>query len=79
MVNATSTMPTDVNEEIRHKPRRPWVKVDVDEDTFLVMHDSANKSRMRVSTYIRTLLNDANVYHDDGVPFESPSVSATAS
>ncbi len=49
MVNATSTMPTDVNEEIRHKPRRPWVKVDVDEDTFLTMHDCANKSRKRVA------------------------------
>jgi hypothetical protein len=60
--------------------RRRWVKVDVDETTFLTMHDCANKSRMRVSMYLRTLLNEANVYHHrDGVPFESPSASATAS
>ena len=60
--------------------RRRWVKVDVDEKTFLMMHDCANKSRMRVSAYLRTLLDEANVYHQiDGVPFESPSASAISS
>jgi hypothetical protein len=80
MMNQKSSERADVNGKTRQEPRRRWVKVDVEEQTFLTMHDCANKSRMRVSTYIRTLLNDANVYHQsDGVPFESPSASAIAS
>lgn len=79
-MNTTSTIPADVNDETQPLPRRRWVKVDVDETTFLTMHDCANKSRMRVSMYLRTLLNDANVYHQsEGVPFESPSVSTRSS
>ena len=49
MVNATSTTPADVNERTQNGPRRRWVKVEVDEQTFLTMHDCANKSRKRVA------------------------------
>ena len=80
MVNATSTNPTEANTGPQHEPRRRWVKVDVDEATFLAMHDAANRSRMRVSTYLRTLLNEEFVYPPaDGVPFATPPSSATAS
>jgi hypothetical protein len=80
-MNQASMQSRPTSSEMRSvSARRRWVKVDVDETTFLTMHDCANKSRMRVSMYLRTLLNEANVYHHrDGVPFESPSASATAS
>ena len=41
------------------KPKRRWVKVDVDEEVFVSLHQRAAESRMRIQPYLRLFLADA--------------------
>ena len=44
------------------KPRRRWVKVDVDEEVFDSLHLMAAESRMRIQPYLRKFLAEAHSY-----------------
>jgi hypothetical protein len=49
----------DSNPVIVGKPRRRWVKVDVDEEVFVSLHQKAAESRMRIMPYLRMFLAEA--------------------
>jgi hypothetical protein len=44
------------------KPRRRWVKVDVDEEVFVSLHQKAAESRMRIQPYLRRFLAEGHSY-----------------
>ena len=44
------------------KPRRRWVKVDVEEEVFDSLHLMAAESRMRIQPYLRRFLAEAWSY-----------------
>lgn len=48
------------------RPRRRYIKVDVSEEVFVLVHDMANKSRMRLLPYLRRYLEEC-------CPFSNPS------
>jgi hypothetical protein len=47
------------------RPRRRYIKVDVSEEVFVLVHDMANKSRMRLLPYLRR-------YLEEYCPFSNP-------
>ena len=54
------------------KPRRRWVKVDVDEAIFVSLHLRAAESRMRIQPYLRRYLAEAQAYaigKEPAIPF----------
>lgn len=63
------------------KPRRRWVKVDVEEEIFDSLHLMAAESRMRIQPYLRRFLAEAWSYSEpsdnrDALSFSSSSTSA---
>ena len=52
----------DSNPVIGGKPRRRWVKVDVDEEIFVALHLHAADSRMRIQPYLRRFLAEGHSY-----------------
>ena len=52
----------DSNPVIVGKPRRRWVKVDVDEEIFVALHLHAAESRMRIQPYLRRFLAEGHSY-----------------
>ena len=60
------------------KPRRRWVKVDVEEEVFDSLHLMAAQSRMRIQPYLRRFLAEAWPYSEpsdnrDALSFSSGS------
>ena len=56
--------------------RRRYIKVDVSEEVFVLVHDMANKSRMRLLPYLRRYLEECCPFtnsgdHADTLSFES--------
>ena len=41
------------------KTKRRWIKVDVDEEVFVSLHQKAAESRMRIMPYLRLFLAEA--------------------
>ena len=48
------------------KPKRRWVKVDVDEEVFVRLHQRAAESRMRIQPYLRLFLAEARAIALEG-------------
>ena len=61
-----SQMPENQSEPPGHEQRKRWVKVDVPEETFVLLHDMAAKSRMRIQPYLRRFLQEAWPYRTPG-------------
>ena len=60
------------------KPRRRWVKVDVDEESFQNLHLMAAHSLMRIQPYLRRFLAEARPYPDPGGSVSTPCSSNPA-
>ncbi len=60
------------------KPRRRWVKVDVDEEVFDSLHLMAAESRMRIQPYLRRLLAEAWPYTSPSDKLDALSFSSGA-
>lgn len=65
------------------RPRRRYIKVDVSEEVFVLVHDMANKSRMRLLPYLRRYLEECCPFsnhgdHPDILTFESERTSRRA-
>jgi hypothetical protein len=63
------------SEPAGHDQRRRWVKVDVPEETFVLLHDMAAQSRMRIQPYLRRFLQEAWPYQSPG---DNPGVRTFA-
>ena len=61
------------------KPRRRWVKVDVDEESFQNLHLMAANSLMRIQPYLRRFLAEARPYPNPGGDREDLSFSSRGS
>ena len=64
------TLPVEPAEAPEIEPIKRWVKVDVSEETFQLVHDMAAASRMRIMPYLRRFLQEAWSY---STPGESPT------
>jgi hypothetical protein len=65
------------------QPRRRYIKVDVSEEVFVLVHDMANKSRMRLLPYLRRYLEECCPFttpgdHADTLSFESTRTAPSA-
>lgn len=54
--------PTVPGERAEAKQRMRWVKVDVSQETFDLLHDAANASRMRIIPFLRRYLSQAKPF-----------------
>jgi hypothetical protein len=65
------------------RPRRRYIKVDVSEEVFVLVHDMANKSRMRLLPYLRRYLEECGPFTNpgddpDSLTFESERTAPSA-
>ena len=65
------------------RPRRRYIKVDVSEEVFVLVHDMANKSRMRLLPYLRRYLEECCPFtnpgdHPNAATFGSERTSGSA-
>ncbi len=52
----------EIQSQATRKTRRRWVKVDVEEEVFDILHLMAAESRMRIQPYLRRFLAEARSY-----------------
>lgn len=75
IMSASAQPPSpESNRVIADKPRRRWVKVDVDEETFVSLHLKAAESRMRIQPYLRRCLAEVQAYgpgKEPAIPFST--------